>query len=178
MQNLSALDKGFVNGGGFRQKEARSSQPFPCENAFNTEGTDIPRYPKIPGPLPPDTCSLSPTYLSRIRERNSSRVCTFSRNAPSIALVTVCDCSPSRRRASPCTGGALRPQLPIRPAEQFPSWMALAIWLVSRSLNLQTPREHVHKPRNLDRPDNFFIRDIGDMALPGKMGAGDARTGL
>jgi len=68
---------------------------------------------------------LPPLYLSRMRERNSSRVCTFSRNAPSMALVTVCEFCFSTPRITMhrCRASTTTPT----PNGAIFCWMALAI---------------------------------------------------
>src|SRR6266550_5256339 len=100
------------------------------EGAENTEN-------KLAESRTPDTHNLSPTtcyllpHFSRIKERNSSRVCTFSRNAPSMALVTVCEFCFSTPRITMhrCRASTTTPT----PNGAIFCWMALAIWFVRRS---------------------------------------------
>jgi hypothetical protein len=77
----------------FRRNSGRlACRLIPGKKAFNARPQRTQRKKTEPGS--PVICNLSPVpsfYFSRIRERNSSRVCAFSRNEPSMALVTVCE---------------------------------------------------------------------------------------
>src|SRR6266481_1589776 len=78
------------------------------------------------GTVRPRTQPLFPT-----KAKNSSRVCLFSRNAPSIALVTACPCCFSTPRICmhKCRASTITPT----PCGAIFSSIALAIWLVIRT---------------------------------------------
>src|SRR5712671_7663595 len=74
---------------------------------------------------------FSPQPLFPTKAKNSSRVCLFSRNAPSIALVTACPCCFSTPRICmhKCRASIITPT----PCGAILSSSARAIWLVMRS---------------------------------------------
>src|SRR6266852_297241 len=76
-------------------------------------------------------CRLSCQPLFPTNAKNSSRVCLFSRKAPSIALVTACPCCFSTPRI--CIHKCRASMITPTPCGAILSSSARAIWLVKRS---------------------------------------------